>query len=120
VLVAVMVPPAVQVVTQRSNPDIVLRHISKVARQGDIVAIHSGGRFPEIAWSLGVRGHNYRVVSVPGLANTKAMQLGTGTPSGRTWLLDWSRQSLPWQSSPRCAPDWIHSGATISCLAAAP
>jgi hypothetical protein len=120
VLVVVMVPPAVRLVTHRSNPDMVLTHISKVARQGDIVAIHSGGRFPEIAWSLGVRRGPYRVVSVPGLAHTKAMELGTGAPSGRTWLLDWSSHPLPWQPSPRCAPDWFHSGATVSCLAAAP
>lgn len=119
VLVVVMVPPAVRLVKDRSNPDIVLRHISKVAHQGDVVAIHSGGRFPEIAWSLGVRRDHYRVVRVPGLAHTKGMELGTGAPSGRMWLLDWSSHPLPWQSAHRCAPDWFHAGANLSCLVSA-
>jgi uncharacterized membrane protein len=116
-LVAVMVPPAVHAVTQRSNPDVVLRQISRVARQGDVVAIHPAGKFPEIAWSIGVRRGPYHAVNVPGLAGTKAIQLGPGTlRSGRTWVLDWSRRPHPWRYTPRCAPDWSYGGATLSCL----
>ena len=120
VLIAAMIPPAVRTATQRSSPDIVLGHIANVARNGDVVAIHTGGRLPELAWSLGIRRGHYRVVSVPGLPHTKAIQLGAGRPSGRTWLLEWSRHPLPSQYSPRCAPDWSDRGATISCLANAP
>jgi len=117
-LVFVMVPPALTVVTQRSNPDLVLRHIARVVRPGDVVAIHPAGRFHELVWSIGVRGKAYRVVTVPGLPHTKGLELGTThARSGRTWLLDWTRHRLRLQQQPQCARTWTRAGAHLHCLA---
>jgi len=116
-LAVVMVPAALNVVTERSNPDRVLRHIARVARPGDVVAIHPAGRFHELVWSLGVQGDPYRVVSVPGLAHTKGLQLGpTRHRSGRTWLLDWTGHRLRLRPQATCARDWTRAGAHLHCL----
>ena len=117
-LSVVMVPSALNVVTQRSNPDQILRHIARVVRPGDVVAIHPAGRFHELVWSIGVRGKPYRVVSVPGLAHTKGIELGPShAPSGRIWLLDWTSHRLRLQHQPTCARNWTRGGAHLHCLA---
>jgi hypothetical protein len=116
-LAVIMIPPALTVVTQQSNPDRILRHIARVARPGDVVAIHPAGRFHELVWSIGVRGDPYRLVSLPGIAHTKALEIGTTHPlTGRTWLLDWTRHRLQLRNQPTCAHTWARAGADLHCL----
>ncbi len=122
VLALVMIPPALRTVSGRSAPDRILRHIEQVAGPGDVVAIHPGGRLHELAWSVGVRGASpYATVAVSGFGNTTGIALDPSrAPSGRLWLLDWTKHRLRAPIGPRCAPDWNHGGARLSCVTPVP
>jgi Dolichyl-phosphate-mannose-protein mannosyltransferase len=122
VLVAVMLPPALRVVTVPSTPDRVLRHVEHVTGPGDVIAMRPAGRVHELVWSVGVRGRlPYRTISLAGLGNAAGIVLGPpAARSGRLWLLDWTSRPLRIPSLPRCAPDWSHGGARLYCLLAVP
>ena len=90
VLALVMIPAAVTTVAAPSSVDRALRHVEHVARAGDVVASHPGGRLHLLLWSIGVRkeASSYQHVSLIGLGNAQGVVLGHGPPSGRTWLLE--------------------------------
>jgi hypothetical protein len=121
ILVIVLGTPAtIARMTARSGPDTFVPHLEHVARPGDVVAVHSARRIPEIAWPFEVTlDRTVRDVRVPGIVNTAAFELGTGPPSGRVWVLDWSRTRTAADRLPRCAPDWHAKGsrARVRCLA---
>jgi hypothetical protein len=117
VLAGLTVPAAVGVVTDHSGPTTALRRLEVVARPGDVIAVRSAGKLPEIAWSLGVRGSQpWRQVAVAGLPRTGAIELGTGAASGRVWVLDWGSRLRNAAGLERCAPDWKFGVSRILCL----
>jgi hypothetical protein len=117
-LVAVMVPAGIHAVTGPSAPDRVLRHVEAVTGPGDVVAIHPGGRLHELLWSVGVRGDQpYQPVSLVGFGDSTGFVLTPRAPrTGRLWILDWTKHSLPVPTLPRCASDWSGGGARLYCL----
>jgi len=115
-LAAVMLPAGVHAIDKPSVPDVALRHLEQVVAPGDVVAIRPAGKLPEIAWSIGVRGRSrFQVVPVRGLGRTAGFRLGSGPPSGRTWLLDWSDGPLP-ASAQSCAPAWSRGSSRVLCF----
>ena len=116
-VLVIMVPVALGVVTSRSGPDGGLRRLQVVAQPGDVVAVRSAAKLPEIEWSLGVRGdESWRVVTLPGIAHVAGILLGTGPVSGRVWLLDWNSRLRSADGYERCAPDWNFGVSRILCL----
>jgi hypothetical protein len=115
---AVLVPPTLDAIQTPSGPDGPLRELARVARPGDIVAVRPASKAPELAWSLGVRGRTpTRRVAVPGVLNAFGMQVGTGRPSGRIWLLDWrSVRNQGVFAAEECAPRWSWGHTHIRCL----
>jgi hypothetical protein len=118
-VLTIMVPSTVRTVTSRIGPDAPLRRLQQVARPGDVVAVHTAGKAPEIQWSLGARSEYLTTtVAKPGLRNSFALALGSGPPSGRVWLLDWRHYSTAELSGfTRCAPTWSWGSTRILCLA---
>ena len=111
------VPAAVHVVETRSGPDRALRHLADVVRPGDVVTTHPGGKLPELAWSIGVRGaDSMRTVSVTTLGNTAGFEIGRGPRTGRTWVLDWTRHMRGISTRARCVPDWSSHASRVLCL----
>ena len=121
-LVVIMMPPALSTVSGTSGPDRVLRHLEQVAGPGDVIALHPGGRLHELMWSVGVRGgHRYATVAVAGYTDTMGIALDPNrVPSGRVWVVDWSRHRLATPNGPRCAPDWARAGARVYCITPGP
>jgi len=115
-LALVTVPAAVDVVTAPSPVDLAVRHIERIARPGDVIASHVGGRLPLLAWSLGVR-HHRETISVPVRTppDSRAFVLGDHAPSGRTWLL--VSTAPPHDTAhARCASDWSIGSLRVLCL----
>ncbi len=116
-VLAVLVPSTLHAIQTPSGPDAPLRELARVAGPGDIVAVRPATKAPEIAWSLGVRGHMpTRRVAVPGVAKAFGIQLGAGKPSGRVWLLDWHSVRNPGVSAEQCAPRWSWGHTHIRCI----
>ncbi len=116
-LAFVLLPPAIAATQHRSGPDPVLRHLTAVARPGDVVAIRPIAKGVELAWTLGVR--HPRGVSVPvhvNLPNTPAFLLTGARASGRVWLLDFNDSRTAPATADRCAPDWVSGVSRIECL----
>jgi len=108
---------ATVVVMRKFDPEDALRHIERVERPGDVVAIRPGGKFPELAWSIGVQsGSPYHEVAISKLGNTRGVALGSAPLTGRIWLLDWTRRPLPTGGRARCAPDWSSGSSRVVCL----
>src|SRR5664279_3482638 len=86
-LLALIVPSAVNVITQPTGPDAPLRRLELVVRPGDVVAVRPASKAPELQWSLGVRNrfetHAVRVPDVPGAS---ALAVGSGRPVSYTHL----------------------------------
>jgi len=81
---SVAIPAAVHELVAPSTPDLALRHLASVVRQGDVIATRPGGKLPELAWSVGVRGRlTYRETPVRGLGNARGLVLGRA-PATRT------------------------------------
>jgi len=117
VLVLVMLPATVQAVTSRSVPDVVLGHLQREARPGDVVAIFPAARMHEVVWTVGVRGGTaYHDVPVTGITDTRGLALGSAPLTGRMWLLHWSHRRLRLPDWPQCAPEWRGPGATVRCF----
>ncbi len=115
-LALVMIPAAVNVVNAPSSVDRAVRHVEQVAKPGDVVASHSGGRLHLLLWSVGVRRHvAYRQVAMVGPGDTKGVVLGKGRATGRTWLLA-STPLPPGSNLSRCAPDWSVGSLRVLCL----
>ena len=94
-----------------------IANIQRVEQPGDVLAIRPAGKFPELTWSIGVRsGEPYHEVAIAHLGNTRAIELGTSAPTGRIWVLDWSRRPLPTGGRARCAPDWASGSSRVVCL----
>ncbi len=117
-LLAVMVPSTLQTVRARTGPDAPLRQLARVAKPGDIVAVRPASKAPEIAWSLGARGNaSTRHVAVPGIPAAFGIRLGTGTPTGRIWLLDWRSFPHPAVTAAgQCAARWSWGHTHIRCI----
>jgi hypothetical protein len=118
VLAVVVVPAGLNVISAPSVPDAALRHLEHVVRPGDVVAIRPGGKLPEVAWSLGVRGGtSFQVVPVQGLGRSAGFVLGSGPRTGRTWLLDWHRRRpLPLTAQSSCARAWVRRSSRVLCF----
>jgi hypothetical protein len=116
-VLAVLVPPTLGVLTDHSGPTTGLDRLVSVARPGDVVAVHSVGKLPEVEWTLGVRsGQPWRAVTVPGLARVGGVLVGDATPTGRVWVLDWNRRLRVARDYLRCAPDWTFGRSRVVCL----
>ncbi len=115
---ALILPATLQSIQTPTGPDGPLRELALVAKPGDIVSVRPATKAPELAWSLGVRGHApVRRVAVPGLPKAFGIQLGRGSPSGRIWLLDWHDFRHPsFGSASQCAPRWSWGHTHIRCL----
>jgi hypothetical protein len=114
-LASVTIPAAVHELVPPTTPDLALRHLASVARRGDVVATRPGGKLPELAWSVGVRGGlPYRETAVRGLGNARGLVLGRPAATGRTWLLDWRLRPLP--QRPVCARPWSRRSSRLVCL----
>jgi Dolichyl-phosphate-mannose-protein mannosyltransferase len=114
-LASVTIPAAVHELVPPTTPDLALRHLASVARRGDVVATRPGGKLPELAWSVGVRGRlPYRETAVRGLGNARGLVLGRPAATGRTWLLDWRLRPLPHR--PACARPWSRRSSRLVCL----
>jgi hypothetical protein len=112
-----MLPASLHAIDTPSVPDAALRHLEHVVAPGDVVAIRPAGKLPEIAWTIGVRGHSdFHAAPVPGLGHTSGFQLGSGPPTGRTWLLDWSHRPLPPTAQASCAPVWSRGSSRVLCF----
>ncbi len=117
--VAVLVlPPTLTAVTESTGADRALRRLEAVARPGDVVAVRSAAKAPEIRWTLGVRGPwPWRPVTVPGISPVVAGLALEGAPmSGRVWILDWNSQVRAADGYSRCAPDENFGVSRIMCL----
>lgn len=116
VLALVMIPAAVTTVDGRSNVDRAVRHVEQVARPGDIVASHPGGRLHLLLWSIGVRKYaHYTPVPLVGLRDAQGVRLGHGPLSGRTWLLE-STGHVSDAGKQRCAPNRSYGSLHVVCL----
>ena len=116
-VVAVSVPSAVQAVTQRSTPDVVIRHLEAAMRAGDLAGVNPARRRPEIVWPLAVSaGTTAENVHVAALHGASVVKIGTAAPTGRIWLLDWRKHSLQGQRLPQCAPVWRYRNARVFCV----
>lgn len=118
-LLAVMLPSTAYTLTTRSGPDVAIRHLERVVRPGDVVAVRPSWKAVETQWSLGVRGRvpfePVRAVGVPG---ADARVLGRGRLSGRVWLLDWHHYALT--NTTPCAPTWQRGTSRVECLRVPP
>jgi hypothetical protein len=116
-LVALLVVPTATVLSDRSGPTTGLDRLAAVARPGDVVAVHSAGKLPEVEWTLGVRsGQAWRAVTLPGLPKVGAIFVGDSRPTGRVWVLDWNRRLRSARGYVRCAPDWSFGRSRVLCL----
>lgn len=116
VLALVMIPTAVTAVDGRSNVDRALRHVERVARPGDVVASHPGGRLHLLLWSIAVRRDvPYRAVPLVRLRDAQGVRLGHGPQSGRTWLLE-STGRVNDEGKQRCAPNRSYGSLHVVCL----
>jgi len=116
-LASVAIPAAVHELVAPSTPDLALRHLASVARRGDVVATRPAGKLPELAWSVGVRGHlAYRDTAVRGLGKARGLMLGRTAAVGRVWLLDWNRGPLPLAHRRVCARPWSRGSSRVVCL----
>ena len=116
-LASVAIPAAVHELVAPTTPDLALRHLASVVRQGDVIATRPGGKLPELAWSVGVRGRlPYRETPVRGLGNTRGLVLGRHSATGRIWLLDWSGRPLSLAHRPACARPWSRGSTRVICL----
>ena len=117
VLAVVLVPSTVTLLTDHSGPTTGLDHLAAVARPGDVVAVRSIGKLPEIEWSLGVRsGRPWRAVTLPGLPKVGGVLVGDAQPTGRVWVLDWNSGLRSARGYVRCAPDWTFGRSRVVCL----
>jgi hypothetical protein len=116
-LSVIMLPASLGVITSRSGPTGALRRLESVAQSGDVVAVRSARKVPELEWSLGVRGSEpWRPVAVPGIPKVAGLALGSGAPTGRVWVLDWNSRLRTADGYERCAPDWNFGVSRILCL----
>ncbi len=117
-LAMLLVPPTITAVSQSSGPDRALRRLEAVACPGDVVAVRSALKAPEVQWTLGVRGHvPWRPVMVAGVTPQVAgLALGGAPPTGRVWVLDWSSRVREADGYTRCAPDQNFGVSRIMCL----
>ncbi len=117
VLATLIVPPTIGVLTDHAGATTGLDHLAAVARPGDVAAVRSVGKLPEIEWTLGVRSaRDWRVVAVPGLARVGGVLVGDTAPTGRVWVLDWSSRLRVARGYVRCAPDWRFGRSRVVCL----
>jgi hypothetical protein len=124
VFAAVTIPAAVHELVVPSVPDLALRHLASVARPGDVIVTRPADKYPELAWSVGVRGrlpyHTARVSALGHareLADTRGIVIGRGRPStGRTWVLDWSRHPSAIAPDQVCARGWARGTGHVVCL----
>ena len=114
-----LIPPTFLAVSDSTGADRALRRLEAVARPGDIVAVRSADKAPEVLWTLGVRGHEpWRAVTVAGIMPTVAgLELGGGPVTGRVWVLDWNSKVREADGYSRCAPDQNFGVSRIMCLA---
>jgi len=116
-LASVAIPAAVHDLVVPTTPDLALRHLTSTVRRGDVVATLPGDKFPELAWSVGVRGHlAYRDTAVRGLGKARGLMLGRTAAVGRVWLLDWNRGPLPLAHRRVCARPWSRGSSRVVCL----
>ena len=116
-LASVTIPAAVHDLVVPTTPDLALRHLTSTVRGGDVVATLPGDKFPELAWSVGVRGHlAYRDTAVRGLGKARGLMLGRTAAVGRVWLLDWNRGPLPLAHRRVCARPWSRGSSRVVCL----
>src|SRR5207248_5313859 len=117
IAVVLLVPPAVDVVAQSTGADRALRRVEAVARPGDVVVVRAADKAPEVRWSLGVRGGQaWRAVTLTDVKPKVAgLELGTGPPSGRVWVLDWNSRVRAAPGYARCAPDRHFGVSRILC-----
>jgi hypothetical protein len=116
--VVLVLPPAVDAVSQSTGADRALRRLEAVARPGDVVAVRSANKASEVRWTLGVRGHlPWRAVTLADVNPPVAgLRLGTGPPSGRVWVLDWNARVRAAPGYERCAADRHFGVSRILCL----
>jgi hypothetical protein len=114
----VLAVPTYTVVTQSSGPDRAFRRLEAVVRPGDVVAVRTAARQPEVLWNMGVRGHEpWRPVTVAGVVPQVAgLALGGAPPTGRVWVLDWRSRVREADGYTRCAPDQNFGVSRIMCL----
>jgi hypothetical protein len=114
---AVLVVPTVSVLTDHSGPTTGLDRVVSFARPGDVVAVRSAGKLPEVEWTLGVRsGRPWRAVSLAGLPRVGGIIIGDARPTGRVWVLDWNSNLRAARDYVRCAPDWRFGRSRVLCL----
>ena len=118
IMTLLIVAPAVGAVTSTSGPDRALRRLEALARPGDVVAVRSAIKAPEIDWALGVRGGQpWRPVTLVGITPKVAgLRLGNGLASGRVLVLDWNSKLCSAPGYDRCAPDQRFGTNRIVCL----
>ncbi len=118
VLLALVVPSTVTTVTAATGPNAPVRHLERVVRAGDVVAVRPASKAPELQWSLGAQqGRSIRRVSVPGLHHAYAMTTDTLPRSGRVWLLDWRSYPVPATNPPaHSAHRWSWGHTHLRCL----
>jgi hypothetical protein len=115
-MASLAIPAAVGVLVAPSTPDVALRHVASVARSGDVVATRPAGKFAELAWSVGVRGHlPYHDTAIRGLGNASGLVLGRHTLTGRIWLLNWRPGPIPSGHGGPCAPTWSSGSSQVVC-----
>jgi hypothetical protein len=116
-LVVLLAVPTTAVVSDRSGPTTGLNRLVAVARPGDVVAVRSAGKLPEVEWTLGVRsGRPWHAVTLPGLPNAAGILVGDVHPTGRVWVLDWNGLLRSARDYVRCAPDWTFGRSRVLCL----
>ncbi len=118
VVAALLLPPTFTAVSESSGPDRGLRRLEAVVRPGDVVAVRSAAKAPEVIWTIGVRGQlPWRAVTVAGVVPKVAgLALGGAPASGRVWILDWKSKVREAPGYTRCAPDQNFGVSRIMCL----
>ena len=100
------------------GPTAALDQLERVARSGDVIAIQPPSKGVELDWMFGVRSDDgpVRAVQLPALDDAVALALTGHRPSGRIWLVQFTRQKIDFRNYETCARTWNHGPTRMLCI----
>jgi hypothetical protein len=114
--VALAVPSTLALLQERIEPDVVMQHANAVVADGDVVVVRPAWYLPLVEWRVGVRsGLPWHDVTIPGVRDIGAVQLGRGPASGRVWVVTPVNVTAPFAGAPACALPWSSGSTDIVC-----
>jgi uncharacterized membrane protein len=106
-LVAVVVPPTLSQLDNRSVAEAVMADLAHRARPGDVLAVRPAWLAPLIEWNIGVQGAGVGATTPTGFPDTHAFVLGHRASTGRVWLLEPVEQRADASAWRACAPERV-------------